>query len=69
MSYLEKLLEGVEVEWKSLGDFATYEQENISWFMTTHLTCINLQTRHHPKKLDRSLKNKWSIWNTNVILQ
>lgn len=26
MSYLEKLLEGVEVEWKSLGDFATYEQ-------------------------------------------
>ncbi len=26
MSYLEKLLEGVEVEWKTLGEFAKYEQ-------------------------------------------
>ena len=26
MTYLEKLLEGVEVEWKELGDFTNYEQ-------------------------------------------
>ncbi len=26
MSYLDKLLEGVEVEWKALGDVADYEQ-------------------------------------------
>lgn len=26
MSYLEQLLEGVEVDWKPLGDFAAYEQ-------------------------------------------
>lgn len=26
MSYMEKLLEGVEVEWKTLGDYAAYEQ-------------------------------------------
>ena len=26
MSYIEKLLAGVEVEWKALGDVADYEQ-------------------------------------------
>jgi len=26
MSYLDKLLEGVQVEWGALGDFADYEQ-------------------------------------------
>jgi type I restriction enzyme S subunit len=26
MSYLDKLLQGVEVEWKTLGEVADYEQ-------------------------------------------
>ena len=26
MSYLDKLLDGVEVEWKTLGDYSDYEQ-------------------------------------------
>ena len=26
MSYLDKLLDGVEVEWKTLGDYTDYEQ-------------------------------------------